>query len=84
MRSLAAEWGRYGIRVNTIAPGFFPTEMTRDIDDSPARRALTGRTPLGRLGEPGELEGAVLLLSSDAGSYISGEVLTVDGGWSSA
>ncbi|MGH2819435.1 MAG: SDR family NAD(P)-dependent oxidoreductase [Actinomycetota bacterium] len=84
MRSLAVEWGSHGIRVNAILPGFFPTEMTRDVDDSPVRRALTGRTPLQRLGRPDELGGAVLLLSSEAGSYISGEAVTVDGGWSSA
>jgi 2-dehydro-3-deoxy-D-gluconate 5-dehydrogenase len=84
MRTLAVEWGAHGIRVNAVAPGFFPTDMTKDVDDTPARRALVSRTPLQRLGTPKELGGAVVLLSSDAGSFITGEVITVDGRWSVA
>jgi 2-deoxy-D-gluconate 3-dehydrogenase len=84
MRTLAVEWGVHGIRVNAVAPGFFPTDMTKDVDGTPARRALVSRTPLQRLGTPKELGGAVVLLSSDAGSFITGEVITVDGGWSVA
>lgn len=83
-RSLAVEWAPYGIRVNAIAPGFFSTEMTRDLVDHPGRQALIGRAPMGRQGEPDELAGAAVFLSSGAASFITGQSLTVDGGWSAA
>lgn len=82
-RDLAMQWsGRYGIRVNALAPGFFATDMTARIRDS--EKMLGGvetRTPMGRLGIAHELVGAMLLLASDAGSYITGITLAVDGGW---
>jgi len=84
MRTLAVEWGGYGIRVNTVAVGFVATEMTRDIDDRPDRQALVGRAPLGRTGSPAEIGRAVAFLASDRASFITGECLTVDGGWSVA
>jgi 2-dehydro-3-deoxy-D-gluconate 5-dehydrogenase len=84
MRSLAVEWAPAGVRVNALAVGFVPTEMTRDVDGTPGRRALVGRTPLGRLGTPAEMGDAAAFLCSDAARYITGEVLTVDGGWSVA
>jgi len=81
-RALAVEWVSYGIRVNAIAPGFFPSEMTAGIQqDAPTLKHITDRTPMGRLGRPDELKGALVLLASDAGSYITGHILNVDGGW---
>lgn len=83
-RDLAAQWsGRKGIRVNALAPGFIATEMTRPLVESPdTLNALLDRTPLGRLGDASELTGALLLLASDAGSFITGAAITVDGGLS--
>lgn len=84
MRTLAVEWGPHGIRVNTVAAGFIPTALTRDVKDTPARRQLHARIPLGRTGTPTDVAAAALFLASDAAAYISGEMLTVDGGWSVA
>jgi NAD(P)-dependent dehydrogenase (short-subunit alcohol dehydrogenase family) len=83
-RSLAAQWsGRHNIRVNALAPGYIATEMTGELLASEdAVRKLTERTPMGRLGKAEELIGPTLLLASDAGSYITGTTLVVDGGWS--
>jgi NAD(P)-dependent dehydrogenase (short-subunit alcohol dehydrogenase family) len=81
-RSLAAQWARRGIRVNALAPGWFETEMTAEMFASEeATEWVAGRTPLGRHGAEGELDGALLLLASDAGSYITGQTVIVDGGW---
>lgn len=81
-RALAVEWVSYGIRVNAIAPGFFPSEMTAGVQqDQPTLQHITSRTPMGRLGNVDELRGALVLLASDAGSYITGHILNVDGGW---
>jgi NAD(P)-dependent dehydrogenase (short-subunit alcohol dehydrogenase family) len=76
----ALEWGRLGIRVNVIAPGWFPTPMTREILSGPAGAVLRQKNPLGRLGTAGDIAGAVLLLASEAGQYITGALLHVDGG----
>jgi NAD(P)-dependent dehydrogenase (short-subunit alcohol dehydrogenase family) len=82
-RELAAQWSRYGIRVNALAPGFFPSEMTTALleEGSETRRVIEARTLLGRPGHPSELDGPLLLLASSAGSYVTGQVLAVDGGW---
>lgn len=84
MRTLAVEWSGHGIRVNTVAVGFVATEMTRDIDAAPARQALVSRAPAGRLGTPEEIARVMAFLASDRASFITGECVTVDGGWSIA
>lgn len=81
-RSMAHELGPHGIRVNAIAPGWFETRMTASFLTDPAKTYLKGTNPLRRLGQPGDLDGAALLLASDAGRYINGTVITVDGGQS--
>ncbi|RDI94995.1 SDR family NAD(P)-dependent oxidoreductase [Meiothermus sp. QL-1] len=78
-RDLAVKWGRWGIRVNALAPGFFPTRMTEKVLPR-AEAYLKATLPLGRPGQPGELGGAVLFLCSPASDYITGVVLPVDGG----
>lgn len=78
-RALAAEWGPYGIRVNAIAPGFFPSKMTnRTLEDHEA--SLVEQTPLGKLGGEDDMKGAALLLASRAGGHITGQVVVIDGG----
>ncbi len=81
-RSQAAEWARHGIRVNALAPGWFPTAMTQQHFDKGLDRVLQTRIPMRRLGAPGDLDGALLLLASEASRYMTGTVLTVDGGFS--
>jgi gluconate 5-dehydrogenase len=78
-RALAAEWGKYGVTVNAIAPGWFPSRMTRVVLERQGAE-LTGRTPLGKLGGNDDLKGAALLLASDAGAHITGQTISVDGG----
>ncbi|MFJ9906556.1 SDR family NAD(P)-dependent oxidoreductase [Streptomyces sp. NPDC101152] len=81
-RELAGQWGRAGVRVNALAPGWFRSEMTEELfSDERARRWVERGTMLGRGGVRGELDGALLYLASDASSYCTGHVLTVDGGW---
>ncbi len=82
-RDLAMQWSaRRGIRVNALAPSFFSSELTDPLLANEVGLAkVLARTPLGRIGEPEELAGALLLLASDAGSYITGITLPVDGGW---
>lgn len=81
-RELAAQWARRGVRVNAIAPGWFESEMTGEMfGDESSQKWMKSRTPMGRSGRPGELAGALLYLVSDAASFVTGQTLAVDGGW---
>lgn len=80
-RELARQWAPHGIRVNALAPGFFPTEMNAPMTADPGRlQALLQRTPMGRAGEPADLVGPTLFLASEASRFVTGHVLAVDGG----
>jgi NAD(P)-dependent dehydrogenase (short-subunit alcohol dehydrogenase family) len=79
-RSLAVEWSRFGVTVNAIAPGIFPTLLNRKIIDSPRGQELLLRTPMGRFGELDELVTTAVYLASRETSFTTGEVITVDGG----
>ncbi|KAH0604628.1 uncharacterized protein H6S33_006296 [Morchella sextelata] len=80
VKSLAAEWGRYGIRVNSISPGYMNTVLNEGDGLNDHRKIWIERTPLGRIGGIDELNGAVILLCSDAGKFITGTDIKVDGG----
>jgi gluconate 5-dehydrogenase len=79
-RTLAGEWGQYGITVNAIAPGFFPSKMTRGLLEKLGAEEMAERAPLRRLGDDEDLKGAALLFASNAGKHITGQTLAVDGG----
>ena len=79
-RALAGEWGRYGITVNALAPGFFPSKMTKGVLEKFGEEQLAQRAPLQRIGDDEDLKGAALLFASDAGKHITGQILAVDGG----
>jgi gluconate 5-dehydrogenase len=78
-RTLAGEWGEYGITVNALAPGFFPSKMTKGLLAQMGDE-LASQAPLGRLGDDEDLKGAVVLFASEAGKHITGQILAVDGG----
>lgn len=81
-RSLAAEWAKYGIRVNAIAPGYMETAMTKELlKTEMALKNWIGMTPMKRPGQPWELGGAVVYLASEASSFMTGQVLVIDGGY---
>jgi gluconate 5-dehydrogenase len=79
-RTLAGEWGPYGITVNAIAPGFFPSKMTKGVLEAFGKDNLAHHAPLQRIGDDEDLKGAALLFASDAGKHITGQILAVDGG----
>ncbi|MBL8834707.1 MAG: SDR family oxidoreductase [Alphaproteobacteria bacterium] len=79
-RSMAVELARHAIRVNALAPGYIETDLNREVLSGPAGQALVKRIPLRRFGKPDDLDGALLLLASDAGRWMTGSVLVVDGG----
>ena len=81
-RDLAVHWAPHGILVNAIGPAYFPSEMTEAFLALPEmRQEIERRTPLGRVGRPEELKGAVVFFASPASSYVTGQTLYVDGGW---
>ena len=79
-RALALEWARYSIRVNSIAPGYILTDMNRDYLLSEGAAKMISNIPQKRVGEPADLDGALLLLASDASAFMTGTTITVDGG----
>jgi gluconate 5-dehydrogenase len=80
-KGMAIDWGRHGLRVNGLAPGYFKTELNKALYTNEQFSAwLTGRTPLGRWGDVDELVGAAVFLASDAASFVTGHILYVDGG----
>ena len=81
-RSMALEWARYAIRVNAIEPGYYRTDLSHGYLESPGGQAMLKKIPQRRLGNPEELDGVLLLLASNASSYMTGSLLTVDGGLS--
>jgi gluconate 5-dehydrogenase len=79
-RTLAGEWGEFGITVNAIAPGWFPSKMTHGMIQHQGEEKMASRAPLRRLGDDEDLKGAALLFATRAGKHITGQVLAVDGG----
>lgn len=79
-RTLAGEWGRHNINVNALAPGMFPSQMTKGTIDRVGADKLAGNAPLGRIGDDDDLKGAALLFASAAGKHITGQILAIDGG----
>ncbi|MFC8517274.1 SDR family NAD(P)-dependent oxidoreductase [Streptomyces sp. NPDC057257] len=80
-RALAVEWADRGVRVNSLAPGYFRTDLSSGLLDSRWGERIVRSTPLGRVGDAGELGGAAVFLASDASRYVTGTTVTVDGGW---
>jgi NAD(P)-dependent dehydrogenase (short-subunit alcohol dehydrogenase family) len=79
-RSLALEWARHDIRINALEPGYIRTELTDQLWEQPYGQAMIKRIPMRRLGTPGDLDGALLLLATSASAWMTGSVIAVDGG----
>ena len=83
-QNLGREWGKEGVRVNAIRPGFFPTEWNKKNFITPKRKkSILNHTPMNRYGNPNELIGAILWLASDSSSFVTGTEIAIDGGFSS-
>lgn len=83
-KALATEWAKYNVTVNAIGPAYFASEMTESVlDDESFQAAVQAYCPMCRIGEPGELDGALIYFASDASRYCTGQLLTIDGGWTS-
>jgi gluconate 5-dehydrogenase len=83
-KALANEWAKYNITVNAIGPAYFPSEMTQHVFERESfLKSIQAYCPMGRPGRPGELDGALIYFASDASSYTTGQILTIDGGWTS-
>jgi len=81
VKAMCVDWAQYNIQINGIGPGYFITEMTKPLADNPEFNSwLMNRTPAKRWGDPKELVGALVLLASDAGNFINGQIIYVDGG----
>jgi NAD(P)-dependent dehydrogenase (short-subunit alcohol dehydrogenase family) len=80
-RELGLQWARKGVRVNAIAPGWFTSEMTEEMNTDSGMAFIKQNGPMPRLADPSELDGPLLLLASDAGSFMTGTTVVVDGGW---
>ena len=81
-KALANEWAKYNITVNAIGPAYFPSEMTAAVvENEQFLGAVKLYCPMGRVGRDGELDGAIVYFASDASSYTTGQLLTIDGGW---
>ena len=82
-QNLGREWGKKGVRVNAIRPGFFPTDWNKkNFINAERKKSILNHTPMNRFGKPNELLGAVYWLASDASSFVTGSEITVDGGFS--
>jgi NAD(P)-dependent dehydrogenase (short-subunit alcohol dehydrogenase family) len=81
IRTLAVEWAARGVRVNSLVPGYFATDLSAGLLNSRHGERIRAAIPMGRIGAPGELDAAALFLLSDASSYVTGSSLSVDGGW---
>ena len=80
-KALAAELAKNNITVNVLGPGYFASEMSAKVANEAYEASIRNNCPMGRRGNPGELNGAMLFLASDASSYVTGQLLLVDGGW---
>jgi NAD(P)-dependent dehydrogenase (short-subunit alcohol dehydrogenase family) len=81
VKQVAIDYGKYGVRVNALCPGWFASEMTEGMESGPGMAFIEKYGPMPRLASPSELDGPLLLLASDASSFMTGSMVVVDGGW---